>query len=222
MISKRLQKILSFIDGMVIADIGCDHAYIACYSAKEGRVKKAYACDVAQGPLNHAVKTIEQMDLENKVFPILMDGIKGLPEDTDQIVIAGMGAELTGKILDEYSKLKTSPSLVLSPHKDSGYLREYLSNNGFYIVKEEYIQEDNHFYPVIKAEKGWEKLSAEETLFGKNVSMDQDYMNFLEFEKNKWTRILEKIPEAKRGLCLEYLSLLENRIHRVIQNSKPE
>ena len=75
MISKRLMAIVDWIEGSCLADIGCDHAYVACQAVLEHRVVKAYACDIAQGPLDNARQTIQSNHLENQVFCLLTDGM---------------------------------------------------------------------------------------------------------------------------------------------------
>ena len=57
--SNRIQEILEWVNGECIADIGCDHAYVVCNAILNHQSKKGYACDVAQGPLDNAKKTID-------------------------------------------------------------------------------------------------------------------------------------------------------------------
>ena len=87
-VSKRLQAIVDWIDGTILADIGCDHAYVAIEAIRQKKVLKAYACDIAQGPLNNAKKTIEELGLQDKIECVLMDGISGLSSEVDFVVIA--------------------------------------------------------------------------------------------------------------------------------------
>ena len=71
-LSKRLQLIADVISkykqGSVLADIGSDHGYLPCYLIKNKIITCAYACDVAQGPLDSAKETIKQYGLEDKVL----------------------------------------------------------------------------------------------------------------------------------------------------------
>ena len=89
--SNRIQEILEWVNGECIADIGCDHAYVVCNAILNHQSKKGYACDVAQGPLDNAKKTIEENHLSDLVSCRLLDGIQGLESDVDQIIICGMG-----------------------------------------------------------------------------------------------------------------------------------
>ena len=41
-------------EGSVVADIGTDHGYIPIYLCKEGKIERALAVDVKEGPLERA------------------------------------------------------------------------------------------------------------------------------------------------------------------------
>ena len=45
-LSKRLEMVAGLVTQERIADIGTDHGYVPIYLYKQGRIKKAYACDV--------------------------------------------------------------------------------------------------------------------------------------------------------------------------------
>ena len=83
--SNRIQEILEWVNGECIADIGCDHAYVVCNAILNHQSKKGYACDVAQGPLDNAKKTIEENHLSDLVSCRLLDGIQGLESDVDYL-----------------------------------------------------------------------------------------------------------------------------------------
>ena len=106
-LSKRLQLIADVISkykqGSVLADIGSDHGYLPCYLVKNKIITCAYACDVAQGPLDSAKETIKQYGLEDKVFALLGNGLNPiLDREVDMISIAGMGSYLISEILEEH------------------------------------------------------------------------------------------------------------------------
>ena len=54
-LSKRLELLAYLVEkhkkGNILADIGTDHAYLPCYLIEKNIIDKAYACDVAKGPL---------------------------------------------------------------------------------------------------------------------------------------------------------------------------
>ena len=207
--SKRLHAIIDWIDADVIADVGCDHAYVAVDSILEHKALKAYACDIARGPLQRAQHTIDSYHVEEQVSCILMDGIENLPDDVQQIVIAGMGSSTIISILEE--GVKEDVSLLLSPHKDAHLLRQYLTTHGFEIVKEKIIQEEAHFYPILKVKKGIQMLSQEDVYYGFHVEDSKEYRAFLQYEWLKWSNILKKIPEHKQEEVLKRIQILKAR-----------
>ena len=57
--NQRVLQIAEMIRaGMVVADIGTDHAQLPLWLLEHGKAEKAYACDVARGPLDMARKNI--------------------------------------------------------------------------------------------------------------------------------------------------------------------
>ena len=209
--STRLSTLVDWIDGNVLADIGCDHGYVAVNAVLLNRVKKAYACDIAQGPLDNAKKTISMAHVENQVFPYLMNGIENLPEDVDTIVIAGMGAKTMIDILSaSFEKIKKGMKLYLLPHKDANELREYLSHMGISIEKEIVLYEDHHYYPLLACNVTLKPyaLPLKEVEYGRHVLVNKEYQDYIESEKDKWSNILKKVPEWKQEEIKNRLDIL--------------
>ena len=125
-------------DGVKIADIGTDHAYLPVWLAKEGRISSAVAADVRQGPLENALRTINAYNAGEKVRTVLSDGLDMIPEkEADDIIMAGMGGELIVKLIDRTPWLRDkSKHLILQPMTRADVLRRYLCENGFEISKE--------------------------------------------------------------------------------------
>ncbi|MBP3871658.1 MAG: SAM-dependent methyltransferase [Faecalicoccus sp.] len=215
-VSTRLQKIQSLVSGTVLADIGCDHAYIAINSILSGKVNKAYACDIAEGPLNNARTMVHKAGVQDKVILRLQNGIENLPEDVDCIVIAGMGALTVMNILENgHFYLPKDCSLILSVHKDADKLRLYLSENGYSIEKEYVVKDDGHYYPIVccRYTTADQKLDESEILYGKNVVKDDDYQSFIHHEKTKWEAILSRMPDTKGDSIRNRLLILEQIEH---------
>lgn len=212
-VSKRLQTIVSLIDGNCLADIGCDHGYVVVEALRQKRIQKAYACDVAAGPLRNAQKNICSHHLEKQVTCLLMDGIKELPDDVDSIVIAGMGASLMIDILEQGKEhLKKGMYFYFCPHKDASLLREYVSNHGFFIQKECMVEEDGHFYPIMKLVLTHipYTLTPQEIYYGVSCTRDKTYISFIQKEYDKWQRIVLQMPENKREEAYRRLEILED------------
>ena len=212
--SNRIQEILEWVNGNCIADIGCDHAYVVCNAILNHQSKKGYACDVAQGPLDNAKKTIEDNELSDFVSCRLLDGIQGLNEDVDQIIICGMGAKLIIDILSK-GNLHSGLRFLLSSHKDDFILREYLRDHNIHIVREKMIYDNGHYYPildcVVKDTK--QEVSTSQLYFGVNMLIDETYATYLDFEENKYKNILSKVNKPEFLEKIEYIK--EIRTQRI-------
>lgn len=153
-LTPRLETVASFVrDGVVVADIGTDHAYVPVYLVNKGICKNAIACDIVEGPLSRAKQTAKEFHAEDRVKFVLADGMSGIKKhDADDIVIAGMGGELISKIMNECSFAKdSSKHFILQPMTAHEDLRKYLCDNGYIIKKENIVTErnENKVYTVM-------------------------------------------------------------------------
>lgn len=172
----RLEYISSLVNGYnTIADVGCDHAYISISAVSKYNVSNAYALDINDGPLANAVMNIEQAGLSDKIKTIKSDGLINFNEDCDAAIIAGMGASLIIKIInDSIDKINKMKAIILSPNNDESDLRKYLMDNSFKIINEKIIVENNHFYEIIVAiPNNYEKLSDMDILFGPKLRIEK-------------------------------------------------
>ena len=100
MISQRMIEIAKMVKtGMVVADIGTDHAFLPIYLVQKGISPHVYACDVREGPLAIAARNIASYGFDDRIEIILSDGFEKVPEDAETAVIAGMGFFTAKKIL---------------------------------------------------------------------------------------------------------------------------
>lgn len=152
--TKRLGARLSAVAGMVrdgvtLYDIGTDHAYLPIFLVSSGKIGRAFACDVALGPISSAERSISAAGLSDRITTVLSDGISdvGLTYPCD-IVIAGMGGELIASIIDAKPDVKRPDvRLILQPMTKPEHLRKYLAANGFEIIAEE-LAEEGKIYQI--------------------------------------------------------------------------
>ncbi|WP_283607217.1 class I SAM-dependent methyltransferase [Faecalispora anaeroviscerum] len=147
----RLQLCADFVrTGAKMADIGTDHAYLPVWLEKQGRIRSAVAVDVRTGPLRKAEENLKRYQTE-KISVRLSDGLaKILPEEADDIVIAGMGGELIARILSEAPWVRREGKrLILQPMTCARELRDYLLQNGFSVLREEAVESRGHVYSVM-------------------------------------------------------------------------
>ncbi len=167
-LSLRLKTVAdSVTGGNRVADVGCDHAYIAIHLAENNIAPRVVAMDVNKGPLSKARENIEIRGLEDRIETRLSDGLARLnPGEADTVVIAGMGGALMVRILTEgESALKEVKELILQPQSEIFLVRRHLHTNGYRIESEKMVKEDDKYYIIIKALKDPVKESYDQELF---------------------------------------------------------
>ncbi|PKM95456.1 MAG: hypothetical protein CVU84_05160 [Firmicutes bacterium HGW-Firmicutes-1] len=218
-LTRRLERIASHVPlGTIVADVGTDHGYIPIYLVKEGVSPKAYAIDVAKGPLKKAEMNIEANGVKELVVPILSDGLHQLGDrKVDTLIIAGMGGMLIKRILVEAKhQLKKIPTLILSPHLDIAVVRKVVHKLGYEITLEDFIREGQQFYPIILCNHGKEKYENEvEYKYGKKLieSCHMEYREYLQV-------LIMKNIELKKELLKKNTPASIKRIDEIEKDSE--
>ena len=150
-LSPRLAACCGFIKpGDRVADIGCDHGYLSIYLLTRGIASAAYACDVAEGPLQSARRNAVKYGVAEQISFYLSDGVRNVPRDFDALVCAGMGGDTMVSILSAAPWLKDSRyRLVLQCQSKRELLRSYLSENGWHIAEEAVLRDGRFLYTVM-------------------------------------------------------------------------
>jgi tRNA (adenine22-N1)-methyltransferase len=193
-LSERLSRVASYLpEGSHFADIGSDHAYLPCYVCLRDESARAVAGEVNHGPYTSALKEVNSHELQDRIDVRLGNGLEVLEADeVKQVVIAGMGGPLIRDILDAgKDKLHEVNRLIVQPNIDSQSLRRWFYENQFKLVNEDILEESNHIYEILVAEKG---------------DPEQVYQGE-QFEKELWLgpHLLEKGGEVFRKKCQEEL-----------------
>lgn len=195
-ISKRIREIEKLIpEGSIVADIGCDHAYLSTLAVLHGKAIKCYACDIAQGPLENAKKTIRDMNCEDRVFPVLSNGLEKVPQDADVCVISGMGFETLKAILEDRD-LSQFKFFILQINGDVYDLRKWIIAHDMKITNERIIHE-GHFYTILVVQHGHDDYSEEDYIFGKYLQ-GSVFKEYWQFRKQKIQEILQNIHDQKQ------------------------
>lgn len=157
-ISKRLKTIASFIsEGAHFADIGSDHAYLACYACLKDDTARAIAGEVSIGPYTSAQQTVQSLGLTNVVEVKFDDGLRVLNTNVTEVVIAGMGGSLIKSIIEAGEhKLHSVNRLIIQPNNHEHYVRDVFLKYNYSITNEVILEENNHIYEVLVAEKNTE------------------------------------------------------------------
>lgn len=160
-LDRRLKQVVAYIpEGSVLADIGSDHAYVPCFAIQQGIVKRAIAGEVNRGPMEAAQAQVALIGATNEIDVRLGDGLAVLEEDEATCVtICGMGGSLISSILEAgKTKLGAVERLVLQPNVDGQHVRVWLLSNGYRLVEETIVEENDKVYEILVGERGEETV----------------------------------------------------------------
>lgn len=197
---KRLETIIERMPASgCIADIGCDHAYVAIEAVRRGKAARALACDVRKGPLQQAAEHILCAGLAGKIETRLSDGLeKVAPGEADSVIIAGMGGPLMERILQ--GRLADFGHFVLSPQSEIPHFRRFLLAEGMQIDEETMLIDEGKYYVIFNVSQRADASSdpmyvtEEDFLYGGRLlrRLDPVLKSFLEKEKTRYEGILRQ------------------------------
>ncbi|MGB9803164.1 tRNA (adenine(22)-N(1))-methyltransferase [Desulfofundulus sp.] len=161
-LTRRLAAIAACVPpGVVVADIGTDHALLPIYLVEKGICPRVVATELNPGPYRSAIEAVNLQGLDGKIEVRQGDGLHPLlPGEAQVIVLAGMGGNTIRQILaDSPEVLAAVRRLILQPMVDAGDLRLWLVGEGWRLVDEMLVEEDGRLYVIVVAERGREKVS---------------------------------------------------------------
>lgn len=215
--SKRMEALADLCQGARrVIDVGCDHAQLCALLVTEYGVEHAFASDIRPGPLENARRTIAELGLENRITPVLSDGLDAFgPGDGDTVIIAGMGGEEMTLILSRAPWAgDNGGQVILQPMTNIPKLRQWLAENGYNVKKERVIKEGRKVYTAMNIQKGADESGAREYAYLFGTALLQDPLWPLYKEK-----LLTKYGASARGQEQAGLSdTPEQRIFRLLQN----
>lgn len=157
LLSDRMRAVVGLVQPCKsIADIGCDHGYVAMELVRSNICRHVIAMDIHRGPLERARHNIADYDMLDYIEIRLSDGVKALNAgEAEGIICAGMGGKLIISILEQGKELvEEMNQVILQPQSELNEVREYLREKGFLIEKEDMIYEDGKYYPMMRALPG--------------------------------------------------------------------
>ncbi len=151
MMNTRIEKIAEMVKpGMVIADIGTDHAFLPILLIRNGISEKVYACDIGEGPLKQAKANIAREGLSDRIITVLSDGFDNVPEDAEGAVLAGMGYYTAAAILEKaMDRLPAFRQIIVEVNRNVREMRQWISDHHFTIEDEECIYDRSFGYIAI-------------------------------------------------------------------------
>lgn len=153
-LDERLKLAASFVrPDAVFADVGCDHGRLSVYLIQQCAAKCGFACDIRPQPLEKARQLIIRKNLQDKITPVLTDGLQDMQDkNISDVIIAGIGGEVLSHIVQDADFLKyPSIRIILQPQSKEHLLRKTLYNLGFKIEHEECVRSGRFIYTVMVA-----------------------------------------------------------------------
>lgn len=198
-----------------LADIGSDHGYLPCYLVEHDIIEGAYACEIADGPLQACQATVQLCHSEDKISVRKGDGLAPIiSEQLDIITICGMGGNLICDILEANLDKVDVNTLVLQANINEVLVRNYLNQHEWQIVDETIVEDMHHYYEIIVAKKGQKSLTPKELYMGPYLlkNKGETYFKKWQWQKDIHENILKgletnhkKYPSVKQ----EYDWILE-------------
>ncbi len=194
LLQPRLQMLADLVpEGARLADIGTDHGYLPVWLLQRGRIRTAIAADIGEEPLYHARRTALEYGIGGVDFR-LCDGLRGIgAQETDTIVIAGMGGETIAHILQASPWTADGAHiLLLQPMTKVEQLRLWLPENGYRIAGERLVQDKDFLYTILQVTGGTqEPLDEVGQYSGVHLDNDPLYDAYLQHQIDRLQRAIE-------------------------------
>lgn len=151
---KRISFLSTLLkDADTFADVGCDHGYLSKYMLDNGLCEKLYFSDIIGASLKKAECLLSDYVKKGVAIPVLCDGLKNIPSDVDEVLIAGMGGEEIVRILSDKTSGFIPKRFVFQPMHNAEKLRAYLIANGGYIERDFTFFVNGKYYDVLVGER---------------------------------------------------------------------
>ena len=137
-LSRRMRALEQLVSPCnVLADVGCDHGFLAICFVQTKRAERAIAMDVRPGPLERAREHIRRYGLEGQIETRLSDGAGALAAgEADTFIAAGMGGELVIHILEASPYVTASvKEFILQPQSGIERVRAYLESHDYTVIQ---------------------------------------------------------------------------------------
>jgi tRNA (adenine22-N1)-methyltransferase len=180
-LSKRLQTIIDFVpQANIVADIGCDHAYVSISLVLNNKANHVIGVDNKLRPLRIAERNVALFEMKENVT-LLRNPIDTITQPIDGCIIAGVGKESAVAMLDEFeSTFQSSTWICIQVNAKVIELRKHMATRGYRLIKETVVY-DKAFYVILLYEKGIEQFSGVPLIVGpyitQNIEENREYLN---------------------------------------------
>ena len=131
-----------------LADVGCDHGYCTLAALERGLCARAVVTDISARSLQKAERLLAPYIAQGRVQSVCCDGLAGVPADTEQVLIAGMGGE---EIVTILTRGFLPPRLVLQPMKNAPKVRRFLVEAGYRLEHDYTLFVGRKYYDIVRA-----------------------------------------------------------------------
>ncbi len=206
--------------GAAVADIGTDHAYLPVYLVRQGISRRVVAGDINRGPFDGALITVRASGLENYIDLRMGDGLNILkPGEVNVLVIAGMGGKTVCAVFEQgRAVMRQLQRLVIQPMRDIALVRRWLMDNGWRLADEDMVYEDGHYYVILVAEPGTEKVMDSFALEVGPCLLEKRNVVLREFLKRRSVEInsiLAAITRAQSAGAIERAEFLKQEAEKI-------
>ena len=201
-LSDRLESIIELVpEGLVCADIGCDHGLISIELVSRNIAPFVYGMDLREGPLERARENILEAGLQDRIQLRISNGFEKLaPGDVRTAVIAGMGGMLIRDIIENgMSVVKEMEEFVVQPQSNIPEFRNYLRRSGFDIIRNNVVWDAGKYYFPMKIRYTGKSsdvapdITAEDRYGADLISENRGLSDYLEYEMDSFEKILERL-----------------------------
>ncbi len=215
---ERIAHICSFLPRTrVFADIGCDHGYMTKYMLEEGLCERAYISDISAESLKKATALLSDFIAEGRCIPVVADGLEGIEERCDCVLIAGLGGEEIVGILE---RAYLPPRFLFQPMKNSEKLRRYLVGHGAKILRDDTFSEGTRrkYYDLISGcAEGGDVYTEREFRFGRDNLNGTSPYPFLLYAREELEKAEARLPLALKEGAREALEARKRELVEVIR-----
>lgn len=197
---KRLRAVADMIiENKSLADIGADHAQLSIYLLQQQMVPAVIIGELGDGPYRRALQAVFASGLSADITVRQGNGLAVLEKgEVSTVVLAGMGADTIIEILShDDEKARSFQRFVFQPMSKVGVLRKYLAWQGWPVVAEQLVGENNQFFQVLASEPGNTpyRLTTLETELGFNALQADTELkrSFLKLHHDKYTKVVNEL-----------------------------
>ena len=208
-LSKRLQALANKIEkGSIVADVGTDHGYIPAWLIQQNVCSHVIASDIRKGPLQTAIKTATDANVDKYIDFRLCPGLEAYTADEiDCAIIAGMGGETVISILEAAPWAKEK-RLIIQPQSKIPELRKWLFENGYAITDSELVYDTGRIYLV------WDVIGCDNAVCPESYTIDYQLVQkqdkllgaYLENLIKRELKVLKGMEKSKEISQEEYLA----------------